>query len=46
VSRRFAASPRPVPVEPAELTEEPSLVGVRRTALERLRADIVARSAK
>jgi predicted NBD/HSP70 family sugar kinase len=45
VSRRFAASPRPVPVEPAELTEEPSLVGVRRTALERLRADIVARSA-
>ncbi len=46
VRRRFAASPRPVPVEPAELTEEPSLVGVRRTALERLRADIVARSAR
>jgi predicted NBD/HSP70 family sugar kinase len=42
VRTAVARTPRPVPVDPAELTTEPVLAGVRAEALRRLRAAVTA----
>lgn len=44
VAAAVSALPRPVPVGPATLTDEPSLAGARADALTRLRTAIVARA--
>ena len=45
ISARFRRLPRHIPIRAATLTDEPSLAGARRHALQRLRAVIVARAA-
>lgn len=46
VERECARTPRPVPIEPATIDNEPALAGAREAALEQLRGAIVAAASR